>query len=49
VDEIRLMTAAILLGEGLRLFGNSGDEQRWLLKGVVAYKNGFVELCNERQ
>ena len=44
VDEIRLMIAPILLGDGLRLFGNSGFEQRWHLKDVVAYKNGFVEL-----
>jgi dihydrofolate reductase len=44
VDEIRLTIAPILLGEGLRLFGNSGIEQRWQLKEDVAYKNGFVAL-----
>jgi dihydrofolate reductase len=49
VDEIRLMIAPILLGDGLRLFGNSGTEQRWRLKDVVAYKNGFVELWYARQ
>lgn len=49
VDEIRLMIAPILLGDGLRLFGNSGSEQRWRLKDVVAYKNGFVELWHGRQ
>jgi dihydrofolate reductase len=43
VDEIRLMIAPVLLGEGLRLFG-SMTEERWNLKNVVAYKNGFVEL-----
>src|SRR5690348_6207742 len=43
VDEIRLMIAPILLGEGLRLFGNSGFEHRWRLRDVVAHKNGFVE------
>jgi dihydrofolate reductase len=43
VDEIRLTIAPILLGEGLRLFGNHA-EQRWLLKDTVAYRNGFVEL-----
>jgi len=32
------------LGEGLRLFGGSLTEERWNLKDVVAYKNGFVEL-----
>jgi len=48
VDEIRLMIAPILLGEGLRLFGNSRAEQRWRLKDVVAYKNGFVELWYAR-
>jgi dihydrofolate reductase len=48
VDEIRLMVAPALLGDGLHLFGNSGTEQRWNLKNVVAYKNGFVELCYSR-
>jgi dihydrofolate reductase len=49
VDEIRLMIAPVLLGDGLHLFGNSGTEQRWPLKNVVAYKNGFVELSYSRQ
>ena len=44
VDEIRLTIAPVLLGEGLRLFGGSPTEDRWKLKNVVAYKNGFVEL-----
>jgi dihydrofolate reductase len=48
VDEIRLMIAPITLGEGLHLFGDSGVEQRWRLKDVVAYKNGFVELSYRR-
>jgi dihydrofolate reductase len=44
VDEIRLTTAPVLLGDGLRLFGDSATEERWNLKNVIAYKNGFVEL-----
>jgi dihydrofolate reductase len=44
VDEIKLTIAPVLLGEGLRLFGSSLTEERWNLKNVVAYKNGFVEL-----
>ena len=44
VDEINLTIAPVLLGEGLRLFGSSAAEERWNLKNVVAYKNGFVEL-----
>jgi len=44
VDEIRLMVAPILLGDGLRLFGDLFTEQRWNLTNVTAYKNGFVEL-----
>lgn len=43
VDEIRLTIAPVLLGDGLRLFG-ALTEERWNLKDVVAYKNGFVEL-----
>jgi len=48
VDEIRLMIAPVLLGDGLHLFGNSGTEQRWHLKNVVAYKDGYVELSYTR-
>jgi len=44
VDEIKLTVAPVLLGEGLRLFGRSPMEERWNLKNVVAYQNGFVEL-----
>jgi dihydrofolate reductase len=45
VDEMRLSIAPVLLGDGLRLFGGgSPTEERWKLKNVVAYKNGFVEL-----
>jgi dihydrofolate reductase len=44
VDEIRLTIAPVLLGDGLRLFGGSLTEEKWDLKNVVAYKNGFVEL-----
>jgi len=44
VDEIRLTIAPVLLGEGLRLFGDSLAEERWNLKDAVAYRNGFVEL-----
>jgi dihydrofolate reductase len=44
VDEIRLMIAPVILGDGLHLFGDSGTEQKWCLKNAVAHKNGFVEL-----
>ena len=44
VNEIRLMIAPVLLGDGLSLFGTSNIENRWRLKDVVAYKNGFVGL-----
>jgi dihydrofolate reductase len=48
VDEIRLMLAPVILGDGLHLFGDSGMEQKWDLKNVVAYRNGFVELSYSR-
>ena len=49
VDEIRLMIAPVILGEGLHLFGDSGTERKWNLTNEVAYKNGFVELSYRRQ
>jgi dihydrofolate reductase len=48
VDEIRLTIAPVLLGDGLHLFADTGSEQHWHLKDVVAYKNGFVELSYSR-
>ena len=49
VDEIRLMIAPVTLGDGLHLFGESATEQKWHLKNVVAYKNGYVDLSYGRQ
>jgi dihydrofolate reductase len=49
VDEIRLAIMPILLGEGLRLFENSGIETRWQLKDVIAYRTGMVELLYRRR
>ena len=49
VDEIRLMIAPVILGDGLHLFGDSGIEQKWQLKNAVAYKNGYVEISYRRQ
>jgi dihydrofolate reductase len=43
VDEIRLTVAPVLLGDGLRLFGEM-QQTRWDLKNVMAYRNGFVEM-----
>jgi dihydrofolate reductase len=48
VDEIRLTIAPVLLGEGLRLFSDSGAETRWQLKDVVAYRNGFLAVVYGR-
>ena len=49
VDEIRLMIAPVILGDGLHLFGDSATEQKWHLKNVVGYRNGYVELSYTRQ
>lgn len=48
VDEIRLTIAPVLLGEGLRLFGDLPSEQHWDLTNAVAYKNAFVALTYTR-
>jgi dihydrofolate reductase len=44
VDEINLMMAPVLLGDGLRLFDGPLTEEKWDLKNVIAYKNGYVGL-----
>jgi len=49
VDEIRLMIAPVTLGDGLHLFGDSGTEQKWHLKNVLGYRNGYVDLSYRRQ
>ena len=49
VDEISLVLIPVLLGDGLRLFDNSGTETKWHLKNTVAYKTGIVELSYRRQ
>jgi dihydrofolate reductase len=47
VDEIRLSVLPIILGEGILLFDNIGQEQGLHLKDVIAYKSGMVELNYE--
>ena len=49
VDEMRLMIAPVILGDRLHLFGDSRTEQKWHLKNVVEYENGFVELSYRSQ
>src|SRR5450755_1712621 len=49
VDEIRLAIMPVLLGDGLRLFDNSGIESKWNLENVVGYKMGMVELLYQRR
>lgn len=49
VDEIRLSIAPVLLGQGLRLFSDSGAETKWQLKDVLAYKNGFLSVVYGRR
>ena len=49
VDEIRLMIAPVTLGDRLHRSGDSGIQQKWHLKSVVAHKNGYVDLSYSRQ
>jgi dihydrofolate reductase len=46
-DDIRLTIAPIILGGGMLFLDHIGHEQALHLKGVTAYKNGFVELWYE--
>lgn len=47
VDDIRLMIAPVLLGDGTLFFDYVGRECPLHLRDVTAYKNGFVELWYE--
>ena len=46
-DDIRLMIAPVILGEGTLFFDYIGQELPLHLKDVTAYKSGFVELWYE--
>jgi dihydrofolate reductase len=46
-DEIRLSVLPIILGDGIALFDDLGQEQPLHLKDVTAYKSGMVELHYE--
>lgn len=47
VDDIRLMIAPIILGDGTLFFDYIGRELPLHLKDVTAYESGFVELWYE--
>jgi dihydrofolate reductase len=47
VDDIRIMIAPILLGDGTRFVDQIGREQALHLKEATAYHNGMVELWYE--
>jgi dihydrofolate reductase len=47
VDDLRLMIAPVLLGDGTLFFEHVGRECALHLKDATAYKNGFVELWYE--
>ncbi len=46
-DEIRVSVLPIILGDGLQLFDQIGQEHALHLKDVTAYKSGMVELRYE--
>ena len=46
-DEIRMSVLPVILGDGVPLFDNIGQEQALHLKDITAYKNGMIELCYE--
>ncbi len=47
VDDVRLMIAPVLLGDGTPFFDRIGLECPLHVKDVTAYKNGFLELWYE--
>jgi dihydrofolate reductase len=47
VDDLRLMIAPVLLGDGTLFFEHVGRECALHLKDATAYKSGFVELWYE--
>ena len=47
VDRMVLTIAPVVVGKGLRLFGERGPTRRWRLTDVVAFGSGFVEMTYE--
>ena|ERR1700761_485864 len=43
-NGLRLTIVPVILGEGIKLFSESGQEAALDVKGITAYKNGLVEL-----
>jgi dihydrofolate reductase len=48
VDELRLMVFPVVLGDGKRLFGPTGDKQRLSLKSSQTVGDGVAILVYER-
>jgi dihydrofolate reductase len=50
VDELRLMVFPVVLGDGKRLFGSTGDKKRWRLADSTPVGNdGVMTLVYERE
>jgi dihydrofolate reductase len=49
IDDLTLSVVPMLLGRGIRLFGDEVPEQRLKLETCQAYESGLVQLCYTRR
>lgn len=44
IDDLTLSVIPVVLGAGIRLFGDAGPERGLTLTGVVPFPSGLVQL-----
>ncbi len=49
IDQLKLKLNPIILGEGIRLFGNSKSTQKWKLVDTESFDNGLQILTYEKE
>lgn len=44
IDQLKLKLNPIILGKGIKLFGNSSQKAKWILKETESFKDGLTIL-----
>ena len=48
ISRMTLTLAPVLLGKGIRLFGELTEDQYWQLQSSQAFDDGLIQLCYEQ-